>query len=191
MAFLMAMALVAAQATAAEPISIPAPEAIRALHEAAGCVVREQTGEARAVLAMDFRTRAYRERLLRLARSTDRCFDGYLASSGVTFVGALAEQLLLRDRRAADPSAVASTEAPQPRSRTEAMSFCVVRRAPAESRAVLETPVTSTGEAAALDSLRPAIAACLDGAEEAQLNRPGLRSLVALALYRLSATRAD
>ena len=191
MAFFVAMAMLAAQVERPEPINIPEAEAVQTMHAFAACVVGEQAGEARAVLAMDFRSRARNRRLQALARSTRHCFRGnWMGMSDLLFAGSLAEQLYLRDRGEADPSALASS-APQPRSRSEALSFCVVRRAPAEARAVLDTPVTSADEAAALDSLRPAIAACLDGADEARLNRPGLRSLVALAFYHLSATRAD
>jgi hypothetical protein len=189
-AFLTMLALAAAQATA-EPINVPEAEAVQTMHAFAACVVREQAGEARAVLAMDFRARARNRRLQALARSNRRCFRGnWMGISDLLLAGSLAEHLYLRDRREANPSAPESA-APQPRSRSEALSFCVVRRAQAEARAVLDTPVTSAQEAAALDALRPAIAACLDGADEARLNRPGLRSLVALALYHLSASRAD
>lgn len=191
MTFLFAMALIAAQAEPAAPINIPDAAAVRALHESAACVVRERTGEARAVLAMDFRTRAYRERLRNLALSNHRCFDGFLASSGLTFAGSLAEQLYERDHPSTEAAAIVEGRAPQPRSVSEALSYCVVRRAPAESRAVLGTTVTSAEEAAALDALRPALADCLLGRDEVQLNRPGLRSLVALALYHLSDARSE
>ena len=192
MAFLMAMAFAAAQAQAAEPINLPEADAVRTMHAFAACVVREQAGEVRAVLAMDFRARARGRRLQALARSNRRCFrHNWMGMSDLLFAGSLAEQLYLRDRREADVSALASSEGPAPRSRSEALSYCVVRSAPGDSRAVLDTPAASLEEAAALDALRPSIGACLEGAQEARLNRPGLRALVALALYHLTEARAD
>jgi hypothetical protein len=186
MAFLLAMTLFAAQTGPSEPIYSPQPEAVRTLHEFSGCIVRQRTSEARAVLAMDFRTPAYRRRLQELARSSDGCFEGNVMSMGnLPFAGSLAEQLFLRSHAATAPSALLAGEFPQSRSRSEALSYCVVQRAPAEARAVLDTAVTSPEEAAALNALRPAIAACLEGQEQAQLNRLGLRSLIAIALYHL------
>ena len=71
MSMLIALALLAAQAEPARPLNINEAEAVRAMHEFTACVVRERTGEARAVLAMDFRTAAYRRRILNPARATD------------------------------------------------------------------------------------------------------------------------
>ena len=186
MAILLAMALVAAQAEPSEPIYIPRPEAVRELHQFAGCIVRQRTLEARGVLAMDFRTRSYQRRLQALARSGDGCFErGVMSMGNLPFAGSLAEHLFLRSHADKAPSALLAAEFPRPRSRSEALSYCVVRQAPAESRAVLDTRVTSAEEATALNALRPAIAACLEDREEAQLNRLGLRSLIAIALYHL------
>jgi hypothetical protein len=191
MTILMAVALLAAASEQPEPVNVPDPEAIRTMHEFSACVVREQTAEARATLVMDFRTRAYQRRLQHLARSTDTCFRrGRLGMSGVNFAGSLAEQLYLRDYRGADAVALVSAAAPEDRSRTEALANCVVRHSPAAARAVLDTAVTTAEEANALDALRPAIAACLQGADEAQFNRPGLRSLVALALFHAARLRS-
>ena len=184
MTLLIALALGAAQAGSAEPVNIPNAEAVRAMHEFAGCVAREQTGEARAVLAMDFRTRARTARMQRLARSTPTCArHDWIGMSGLLFAGSLAEQLYLRDNRAVDPAALVSSARLEERNRSETLGNCVVRHSPAQARAVLDTPVTSEAEGRALDALRPAIQACLQGADEARMNRPGLRSLVALSLY--------
>ncbi|MGZ8313040.1 MAG: hypothetical protein ACXWUR_13360 [Allosphingosinicella sp.] len=191
MTLMMALALLGAQAERAEPLAVPDAEAVQTMHRVAACVVRERTGEVRAVLAMDFRTDAYRRRLLGLADSAEGCFRRWMAIEGLNFAGSLAEQLFLRDHATADPAGLVSTGLPDSRSRSEALSYCVVGRSPVEARTVLGTEVTSEAEATALDALRPAIAACLEGEEEAHLNRPGLRSLVALAFYRLARSRAD
>jgi hypothetical protein len=184
MTMLMALALIAAQADRAEPINIPSDEAVQQLHRTAQCLVRERTGEVRAVLAMDFRTRAYHRRLQNLGGSRNPCFERFLATNGVLLAGSLAEQLYLQDHRAADPAVLVSAARLDERSRTEALANCVVRQSPAAARAVLDTPPASAEEGAALDALRPAIANCLQGADEARMNRPGLRALVALTLYR-------
>ena len=103
--------------------------------------------------------------------------------SGVAFGGALAEKLFLRFHATADPAALA-TISYESRDRVDEMSHCILRRSPAAARAVLDTAPTSPQEATALQALRPAIAECLQDADEAQFNRLGLRSLVALALFR-------
>ena len=191
MTMLIALALLAVQAERAEPLNIPEAEAVRTMHEFAGCVVRERGGEARAVLDMDFRTAAYRRRLRNLATANNRCLGRPVMSmSNLAFAGGLAEQLFLRSHAAIDAAALAAVPL-EARDRTEMLTHCVVRRSPTEARAVLHAAPTSPEEAAALGALRPAIAACLDGADEAQFNRTGLRSLVALALYRLAEGRAS
>jgi hypothetical protein len=189
MTLLMAAALLAAQAD--EPIYVPDGEAVRTMHEFAACVVRERAGEARATLAMDFRTRAYERRLQALARSTNHCFHrDWMSMSNLTFGGSLAEQLFLRDHGSADPASLIPAVLPEPRNRGEALANCVVRHSPAAARAVLDTPVATPQEAAALETLRPAIADCLQGADEARFNRPGLRSLVALSLFHAARVRS-
>ena len=190
MSFLIALALVGAQAAQPAPMNIPQAEAVQVMHQFASCTVRERTGEARAVLAMDFRTAAYRRRLRELAVSNNRCVRrDLLVMDDLTFAGSLAEQLFLRSHLATDPSEFLSSPPPPERSRTEALAYCVVRQSPVEARAVLDTAVAGAEEAAALNALRPAIAACLQGADEARFNRPGLRSLIALALYHLARRR--
>ena len=187
---LMALVLMAAQADPPEPVNVPEAEAVRTMHAFAGCVVREKTGEARAALAMDFRARARHRRLQDLARSTRNCFRrNWMGMSDLLFAGSLAEQLYLRDYRSADPAALVAAASFEERSRSERLANCVVRHSPSAARAVLDTPVTSDQEGIALDRLRPAIGACLQGAEEVRLNRPGLRSLVALSLFHAARTR--
>ena len=182
MTILTALALAAAQAQA--PVHVPEAEAVRTMHEFAACVARERTGEARTVLAMDYRTDARQRRLRELARSNNRCLDrNVMSMSELLFAGALAEQLYLTDNRGADAAALVSAARLEARSRSEALGNCVIRQAPAEARAVLDTPATSESEGTALEALRPAIQACLQGADEARMNRPGLRSLIALSLY--------
>ena len=184
MTMLIALALVAAQTERAEPLYVPEAEAVQTMHAFAGCIVRERTAEARVLLVRDYRTAAYNRRLRNLARSTDDCFHrGWMGMSGVAFGGALAEKLFLRFHATADPAALATIPY-ESRDRTDEMSHCVVRRSPAAARAVLDTAPTSPQEASALQALRPAIAECLQDADEAQFNRLGLRSLVALALFR-------
>ena len=190
MTILMALALVAAQAQPQEPVHVPDSEAVRTMHEFAACVARERTGEARAVLAMDYRTDARQRRLRELARSNNRCFDrNVMSMSELLFAGALAEQLYLRDNRTADAAVLVSEARLEERSRSESLGNCVVRHSPVQARTVLDTPVTSPEEGTALDALRPAIAACLQGADEVRLNRPGLRALVAISLYQAARTR--
>ena len=187
MAFLLAMALFAAQAEPAEPIYSPRPEAVQELHRAAGCIVRERTprgpcrardGFPDAGLSPSSPVAVEVDRRLLSSRTGWR----WAACRSPAALPSISSCAVMPTRH---PSALVAAEFPRPRSRSEALSYCVVQRAPAESRAVLDTAVTSPEEAAALNALRPAIAGCLEGQEQAQLNRLGLRSLIAIALYHL------
>jgi hypothetical protein len=191
MTFLMALALFGAQAEPAEPVNIPEPQAVRTMHEFTSCIVEARTGEVRSVLNMDFRTRTYRRRLIELGRSSPTCAPRWIGIGGLLFAGSLAEHLFLRTNRALDPADIAASPPRTPRNRMEGLADCVVRHSPVQARAVLDSAPTTAEEASALEALRPAVAACLQGADEARMNRPALRSLVALSLYHLARRRSD
>jgi hypothetical protein len=183
-----------AQSRASETqLNVPDAEAVRAMHEFATCVVREQEGEARRLLAMDFRTNAYRAALRQLATQHNRCVPsrGVIRFSGLLLAGTMAEHLFHRDHGNVDPAGLLAQRPadPEARSPSEQMSFCLVRRATGAARAVLAASPTSLEEAAAMHALRPVMSDCLAGAREARMNRPGLRSLIALAFHNLVGPR--
>jgi len=63
---------------------------------------------------------------------------------------------------------------------------CIVRREPAQSRAVIDTPIDTDAELTAIKALAPAMSECLAPGETAGFDRETLRSAFAVALYRLS-----
>lgn len=174
-----------------EAFHVPDAEAVRTMHGVSGCVVRERAGEARRVLAMNFRSDRYRAVLQRLMNASRVCMPRYIGASDLLFAGGMAEHLFLRDHRDEDPTRLLAARPTdfQPRSATEQMGLCVVRQAPVGARAVLAAAPTSREEAVAMNALRPVMADCLASAREARLNRPGLRSLIALAFYHLARAR--
>jgi hypothetical protein len=181
---------VMAQAPGRDEIEPPTFDEVRVMHEFSGCVVGESTGEARRVLALDFRTDSYEVALERLAHRNNRCAprSSRLRFSGLLLAGGMAEHLFIRDHGSKDPVRLLAERPADPESRSpsEQMSYCIVRRAPAPARAVLAAPPASPEEASAMDTLRPVMSDCLVSAREARLNRPGLRSLIALAFYNLT-----
>lgn len=164
---------------------------LEAMHNFGACVVRTTPAGAEEVLAMDYRTDAYREKLSRLAKGHDRCTQPRteLRFNGVLFAGAMAEALLEQpgDRVLTRLSAADDLTAPiAARSPLEAMALCGVVTRPAAVGRLLESEIGSIEEGQAFEALVPALSACLSGADKAELNRQGLRSIVALAAWRVA-----
>lgn len=162
-----------------------------ALMQFSRCVAARQRTQARALLAMDYTTEAYRTALLRL--SVPSCVPngrGRLRFGGILFAGDLAEILLpamsshgsLAEHVALNPGAAPFHAHDQ----GEMMSVCVVRAAPADTEALLATEQGSAEEGAALRVIAPQIGPCLASGVSMQLNRPGVRAMLALAAYRLA-----
>ena len=167
------------------------PDDVRRLHDFAQCVANRRTQEARRVLEMDFRTAEYREAIVRLATTQQGCanFDRGRMSQRF-FAGRVAEALLpaslggapLSARVAPDPSRFALAA----RDESELMSLCTVMAAPDLVAALFATPAASDAELAAVRALVPAIGPCLSAGVEGRFNRSAIRSMLALAAYRLS-----
>jgi hypothetical protein len=166
---------------------------VRAAHRYAGCVVTHRAAEARALLAMDFRTRAYGRAMQRLYRARLDCnhvFEdvGGFRSSGLLVAGSLAEALLQRDlagqplapRVAYDPARPVI----QARNEGEVMAICVVRTGPAETSRLLATVPDSRDEYDALVAMSPVLSGCTPRGQ-ARFTREALRAIIALAAYRL------
>lgn len=173
----------------ADPPNEPAD--IRALHEFSRCAAHRWEGRARAILAMDYRTEAYRTRIHRFARDQWRCFpNGLLRFGQMLFAGGMAEALL-RERLAGGDLAAGVAYDParpplQARDQSELMSLCTVRAAPARVAALLRTEAASEPETDALRDLIPQMRECLGGGRSVRVNRVGMRSILALAAYRLA-----
>lgn len=169
---------------------------VEAMHNFGGCVVQYTPAGAREVLTMDFRTDEYREKLRRLAKGHSRCTTPgtELRFNGVLFAGAMAEALLEEpgSKVLARLSVVDELTAPlAARSPLEAMALCGVITRPAAAARLLESKVASEKENEAIEALSPTLSACLSGADKAELNRPALRSVVALAAWRIVSANGE
>ena len=185
-----------AAAPAAEPIPAkPAAEDVRVMHDFSACVAKYRSKGARSVLALDYRTETYGEAIRKLADSDFECKPkGKLRFNTVLFAGGVAEQLLEHDlgdaplalRIAHDPSRPAL----EARDDGEYTGLCTVRRAPEEVATLLRAEPASGEEKEALKAVGSALSACVPNGSTARFNAPGLRSLLALAAYRLAAHNA-
>ena len=102
--------------------------------------------------------------------------------------GAMAEALLEEPGRRVLTRLSAAEDLAAPvaaRSPLEAMALCGVITRPAAVGRLLESDVASDKEAEAIEALSPTLSACLTGADKAELNAPAMRSIVALAAWRI------
>lgn len=182
----------AASAQARLPISDKTTNtlAVQAIHNYGACAAERTPRAARAILAMDYRTKEYGERMKRFAEGHGYCAPGSsLAFDGVLFAGAVAEQLLESGRRPDQiPALLAIVPNPplEARSETEMMALCTVRTAPAEAASLFKQPVGSKEEIEAFKAIGPKLVACLGKDQKLEINRPGLRSVLALAAWRIA-----
>jgi hypothetical protein len=169
--------------------------AVQAIHNYGACVVSQTPQGARAALALDFRTAEYREKIRAVAKGhADRCdLPGWrLGFDPVLFAGAMAEALLKNDVGMAQlPGRLAYDPARQEivsRGPLEDMALCTAVRAPDATAALFATDPGSGEEARAMQALQPMLEDCLVKGAKVGLNSPAVRSLLALAAYRVVTT---
>jgi hypothetical protein len=182
-------------ATAAPSAPPPQPDALaaQAMHNFGACVVDQTPEGARELLGMDYRSKPYEKKLKAMAQGHGRCApNARLRFNGVLFAGALAEQLLKTDVKAADlPKRLAfdaARETIAARSSTETMALCTVLKAPDASIALFNTEPATHEEGEALHALVPVMTECLTKDMKVEANRPALRSILALAAWRIATT---
>lgn len=189
--------IMTALAIIAAPVAVRRSDelAIQAVHNFGACIVRESpTGAVERVLEMDFRTEAYQNRLRAIAKGHDRCILNrwQLGSSQVLIAGAMAEALLKSDIKTEDmPRRLAYDPARQmiqARSPTETMALCTVLKAPEPTTRLLATEPTTKEEAEAIKAVSPVLGECLKKDMKVALNPPAVRSLLALAAWRIATT---
>jgi glucose-6-phosphate dehydrogenase assembly protein OpcA len=123
-----------------------------------------------------------------------RCmpFNGAIGSREVLFAGSLAEALLKADvRRSQLPQRIAFD--PQraviaARSPAEEMALCTVFEAPQATARLFETQPATSEEDRAVSHIVDVLPRCLKKQTQLTLNTPALRSLLALAAYRIVTT---
>ena len=189
-AFLLAFAAGAAPA----PLNTADERATRAMHQFASCIVEETPRGAREALALDYRTEDYQDKLRAVARGHDRCLvPGWeIRFSPVLGAGALAEALVKSDvkptelprRLAYDPT----REVIAARSPTETMALCAVMKAPEATATLLATEPATPEETKAMRPLGTVLTDCLQKGMQLQMNKPALRSVLALAAWRIVTT---
>jgi hypothetical protein len=166
------------------------PEDVRFMHDFSACVADEREADARKILALDFRTPEYDAAFGRLARRSSVCLaGGRLRSSGMLFAGGIAERLVEKQLAAADAATLIHTDPSRPiqaRDEGETIGLCTVLAAPQKAAALFATAPTSKEEGAAIEAILPHLGPCVAAGSAARLNRAGIRSLLALAFYRLS-----
>lgn len=189
----MSIALFALAAAAAAPSPKPTDNlAIQAVHNFGACIVREAPGgAAEQLLALDYRSDEYQEKLRAIAKGHERCIVGgwQLGSSQVLIAGAMAEALLktevkpgeLPQRLAFDPT----RQVIEARSPTETMALCTALQAPQATASLLQTEPATKEESAAVGTIAPVLTECLKKDMKLELNKPGLRALLALAAWRI------
>jgi hypothetical protein len=178
-------------AAASVHANTPQDVAIQALHNFGACIVERNPKGARELLGMDFRSPDYQKRLHAYAIGHDYCipFNGSLGSTQLLLAGALAEGLLKTDAKAADLSQELAfdphREPIAARSESEAMALCTVLKAPEATARILNTEPATDEEIAAMKPLGSVLGECLKKDTRMTLNKPALRSLLALAAWRI------
>ncbi len=182
-----------------QPPPASAPEDIRRLHDYARCIAETREQRVRELLAADFRESAYRQLAERLFRPEPRCWDRLgdnernrrlrVQFNSRMFAGGLAEAMLRSDLAGAALADRVAFDATRPplaaRSQEEMLSLCTVRAAPAAVAAVFATAPASREEAAAIRTVTPSLAGCIPAGATGEFTRPAIRSLLALAAWRL------
>jgi hypothetical protein len=167
------------------------PQAERTLHAFARCVALESPARTRAVLAVAEDSASFANGIRDLADWNRSCLNrGTLRANEHFFAGRMAEALLLRALRGRDLAARVAFDPARPPLRAsneaELMSICIVRAAPAEVAALFGTEPAGHAEAAAMQALYPYLGRCLRQGVQGRFNRPAIRSMLALAAYRLN-----
>ena len=180
-------------ALAAAATAAPASDArsLQALHDLGVCVVDQTPRTAREVLAMDYRSPDYAQKLRAMGEGSGRCLAraSRLQSNGMLFAGSVAEAFLNRDlapKKLASHIAYDQARPPiEARGPLEEMALCTAFRAPNDTAALFRTLPATPGENAAITSLAPTLGECVAKGTKAELNKPAIRSLLALAAYRI------
>lgn len=200
MSLLLSLLLLAATPPEAEIGSAASVEERQALHLAGQCIVNERARDARALLAMDYRDKAYGRAMHKLVNSRSSCRGvdvptGVYRAGSLFWAGTFADWLLRRDKvldefaaRTAFNPALPAIEA---RNAGEYMAFCAVRTNPQATAAVLRTEPATKEEYAALKAIGPTLSACVPANSKSEFTRESLRALLALGAWRLAMHNAQ
>jgi hypothetical protein len=173
----------------------------RVLHAYAACVVRERPAWAEAMIALPYRTPEQDSAVRRSQTGQQDCM-GYsgleLRFSAHILVGAMAERLLETRYRSASLERASQPSEPEiaagplaPRNMLEDVAICVVRRNPVAIRTLLGTAAGTPAELAAAQGFAGDLEPCASNGQRVTFGVPSLRSLLAVALFRVLSTPSD
>ena len=200
MSLSLSLLLLAAAPSEAEIGSAASVEERQALHAYGQCLVFERVKEVRALLATDYRDKAYGRALSKLVNSRVPCRGvdvpvGAYRAGSLLWSGTLADSLLRRDRvlddlqgRTAYRPELPTIEA---RNAGEYVAFCAVRNNPQGTAAVLSADPATKEEFEALKALGPTLSACVPANSTSEFTRESLRALLALGAWRLAMHNAQ
>lgn len=187
------MSVFLALALSASSIPVDATS-LQAMHKYGACVVAASPRRAEQILAMDYRSKAYREQMRDFAQYHDRCIapNWRMHFSQMLFAGAVAEALLASQAKTAElPQILAydpSRAKMDARSESEAMALCTAMQAPDATAELLGTEPATEPEIAAVAKVEAVLPNCLKKDSKLSLNPPALRALLALAAWRIVET---
>jgi hypothetical protein len=164
----------------------PEPIAVKIMASFTSCLVARDSRTAEALLAADFTTRAYRDRLQDFSHKYNGCLSGgRLRFNQLAFAGDLAEALMRRRQLSADRLAEAAQADVAARGPAPTLARCVTEKQPREVFALFATPHASDEERRALMALRESLPPCTPANQTSVFNTVGLRAMLALAAYHL------
>jgi hypothetical protein len=172
-------------------VTLDQARARRFMNDFAHCIASRQPRKAAAVLSFAYGSRGEQEAAYDIGKKEYEClgpFSGNLQMSldGPSLAAGMAEFFIahpgkIEDVRRRDPQ---SFVRPDPLSWADDIGECAVAQNPAAVEALIKSEVASKAEDAAMDALAPQVGACVAEGQKLELDRAGLRQLLAVSLYR-------
>ena len=174
---------------------------------AAACLAGSDSATGNALLATAPYSTAERDQAIRVIRAAERCGRErlHLSTSALVMRGAVAEGLyesaFPQPAAPHDPVTLAAAwfQPAQATTREDsaglapsfALGVCTAAAAPDLVRAVLATEAGTDAEMSAITALNPIFSRCVDRGSSIQVDRTGIRAILAESLYRWSVVQRD
>jgi hypothetical protein len=169
---------------------------ILVLNQFARCFADQRRKATISLLALPYMSEEQSKAIKSLISGAQECMvDGFeLRFKPPAVVGGLAEQMIVDLYKNADVTDFAGMTdealeqlSVKPRNYAEDFAQCVVRRDPQKVALLIQTKVASDAEAAAVQQLVSHLGPCLVSGQTISLNKPSVRSILAVGLYRMLA----
>jgi hypothetical protein len=167
-----------------------APDAVQAVHNFSACLVRKAPADAYGLLAIDVPGPVYMAKLQSAVKS-HRCLKkgASLRADGLLLAGTLAEALLETKFQPSIPPEQLGPDPqralPAAQNERDAFGQCTVLRAPKAITSLFATAPATDRETRAFEALKPTMSSCLKRNQKLNDNHPALRSILALAAWRI------